>query len=251
MKRLIRRKGRCLVILGENSHHGTGTLDYEKDLIKKLREREYNIMGVFLEENEWYNQELETYYKTGEISELLRRYLTEFYLREDVEGGYNHKLKLIETCREFNISVLFIDKIDQEDRDRDWFEKIKDSIGDDVDGLYLLIVGRNHASRSSYSRPYWLRPTIAKLLDQKYPGAVLSILCSTVDMGQIDKTRNYVEKAFASDLVGINKKGTAGIRTKNSPYEGKTAVYGGNVSVDEEFDIVLALPGKFLDGQFP
>jgi hypothetical protein len=246
--------GRCIVGFGEGyseggGHGGTGILDYEKTLVLALHER-YKIKALFLEEDEAQMGNLREYYQTREMSEELREYLLHGFVRQDSLEDHDYKLKLIEACREASIPVYFVDKYDEDDRDLDWFNKITPVIGEEVDGLYMLIAGTNHIWKQDFRRDC---TPVAMQLNKKYSGKVISINGMNLAPGRLKGHYDSVyQQQLADDLkeLGLDDKPVA-VDIKKPPYNHMLVtsiiddIYEPLIA-GKAVDIAIAVPGKDL-----
>lgn len=248
LSEVARLGGNTLIAFGESNHHGTGALKYEARLVSALHRSGYRIRKVFLEEDEQMSRLLARYCKTGIMPKFLKDYLQYLFVRED-DCGHGYKLGLVRLCRRLRIPIRFIDSSKVVDRDVDWAQKIIKEIGEEMDGLYLLVAGRSHVSHSDKVYcPIDAAPVVA-FLDKKYSGRVISINCQTNRLASVEGDK-CLEKKFLQDLTKLNRKNTSSaIKVAKSPYRALLLYPHPFLSVPtiaEAFDILVSIPGKVL-----
>ncbi len=236
----------ALLAIGESGHHDSGTLEFEINLISSLSKKR-KVERIFLEEDITMMPQVESYYETNVMSETLKEYLTKGFVRADTPG-HEYKLTLIKNCKELNIPVSFIDSNDLEDRDKDWGEKIKKEIGNKIQGLHILIAGKNHTSHNKNTYLRGSIPVVAHL-DSEYKGKVISLTCQGAELDLLDRAQKIPEVKFFADLKKISRDNLpSAIAVKGSPYEDlPLSISQLEAKMATSFDIMVNIPGENLD----
>lgn len=245
---VVAKDRKALIAYGEANHSGEGTLLPERNLVAELHDR-FGVKAVFMEEDPQFNKDVEHFYQTGQISDRLIHYLTEEFTRED--GPNSHKLELLKECKLRGVPVKFIDGIDptgRKERDEVWSDEMITTLGDEIDGVYVLIAGQNHVMHTPlHLNDGSQRKTAGNFLSNKYKDKVISIKSMTIDNRFPPLPTTIFESIFVEDLKELGKAKTpSGIRLNASPYANTFDNPYNRVVIGEAFDIAIMNPGRQL-----
>lgn len=242
------RNRNCIIAFGEADHHNAGALEYERELVEKLREKYgARFKGIFLEENREMQPLVRDFETTGVLPERLEKYLLEEFLRLDQRSN-NYKLQLVKKCKELGIPVHFIDvnRYRYPQEDKEWVDSIQKVIGERLDGIYLLIAGATHVRHIPKNNG---DPTAVLLLDHMYgPNSLLSVSVSPMNelVNQecpentltIATSRGFSKHGFTNDIYAT--------RTSDFQTRGVWECINDQQPVEKKFDIVATAPGEDL-----
>jgi hypothetical protein len=235
-------------LFGENNHFTPGVLALEPPLVDFL-DRNFPLQGVFLEEDKVYQPLVAQYYESGIMSPELEALLTQGGLREYSTHPEDSKLQILRKCFSSGIPIYFYaeDRTspDPSDLDRKYSSLVMDAAGPTPDGVFLVIAGSAHVSRSPIQLDTTVRLTTGSILsDAGLP--VLTILASGIYEDRLiyDTRGDRVMKHFVGQLETLHKAGsTVAIETASSPYR-DTRLNGYNNLKGSDYDIILATPSE-------